>query len=236
VAERTGTAVPRVHGARPPPPEWPREALAYPLRRPALFAGATLFLFALDLLQQWNLFVGWVAKAVALPVYLRWQFHAASMSAAGHDAPPGFARVLDMDRAGLRSFLRFLLVALALSAPGAILLMVGRPLPGAILLVVGSAGLSAVALSRAVGDPSVGRPMGAAGWVLRRPLALLVGSIGWWAAGLLEWLAVALSELSFAAAASAMFASRVLVTWLWLVSARAIGVAGRAWTPTASGA
>ncbi len=87
VAEKLGKAVAVVAGTRPPPPGWPVEALTFPLRRPgpALIAGGAVSWVLLDsvTLLPALAFLGYLLKLIALPLFVRWQIHEASMTAAG---------------------------------------------------------------------------------------------------------------------------------------------------------
>jgi hypothetical protein len=231
VAERLGRSVTPVAGARPPPPGWPREALAFPLRRVRVLLVATAVLIVLDVVTWAQPFVGWALKLFALPFFLRWQLRVASMSAAGHDAPVGWADAAGAERDDLRRMVRLLALAVALLAPGLLALALSLTVPAIVLLVVGCAWTAAAALGAAVGDPSLGRPGGAVEWMSRRPLGLLAGALGWVAAGAAEVAVLALADAPLAGALAAFVGLRLATAYAWLLSARALGVVGRAWSP-----
>jgi hypothetical protein len=221
VAERQGRAVEGVSGARPPPPGWPREAFRFPLRAPGpvLIAGWGALLALLDGVGTTPLWI--LVLFLKLPVLLfllRWFLHEAGMSAGGLDRPSGIARVLELERQSLKQFGGIAVCVLLALAPGAILLWREQVGWAIVVLLLGSAWLSTALL-------------GAAVWIVNRPLGLLAGASGLWAAVAAEVAAFSLANSSFLTATLAALSLRAAFLYLWLVSARAVGVLGRAWTP-----
>jgi hypothetical protein len=235
LAERLGTAIPQVAGARPPPPGWPREALRFPLKKPGLGAvlGGTAFLALLDVLSWWNLFAGGLLKALALPFYVRWHLHVVATSAGGHDHPATWLAAVDLHPDHFRQLLTLLLQAFVLLAPGVGVLVWGPTALGLLLLLLGSVWLAVAVLGSALGDGKLVLPWHAVAWISTRPLPLLVGASAFWAAGLAEWLVAALASAPLPAALAVFLPMRFAVLWLWLLSARALGVLGREWSPWA---
>jgi hypothetical protein len=120
-AEKHGRAVERVAGPRPPPPDWPREALSYPVRGAGgvYLLGCAAALVALDLLV-WSpglTFLSWLLKLPALLFVLRWEIDLVGMTAAGRDEPVGFLRALALDRDGIAALRRLLLGLAITSSP-----------------------------------------------------------------------------------------------------------------------
>jgi hypothetical protein len=233
VAERLGRAVAPVAGARPPPPGWPREAIVFPLRRPGMgsIAGAALLLVLLDLLGWWNLFAGLVLKLLVLPFFVRWQLHVASMSAGGRDEPQPWLDAVDLQGGEFRRLLHLGLVAGALVLPGVVFLLVGSTAVGVALLVLASAWLAVAALGAALDDPGLAWPWRALPWIAAGPHWLVLAAAGWWAAALVERIDLALASVDVAPALGAFVLLRVAFVYVWLVSARVLGVVGRAWSP-----
>lgn len=234
-AEKRGRAVAVVAGRRPPPSGWPQEALAFPLRRPGprTIVGAGVLLVLLDLAWRWNLFVGLLLQLAVLPFLLRWQLHVASTTAGGRDAPPGWGGAMEMSREHVRGLGVLLLVAAVLLAPGLLALHWDRPGLAVILFLAAGLWLAAGALGQAVGDARLLRPWHALSWIARRPLGLLVSTTGWWATGLVAWAMLALSDAPTLGFLAASLGLRVAMLYLWLLSARTLGVVGRSWTPFA---
>lgn len=235
LAEKQGRAVGVVSGRRPDPLHWPSEAFLFPFRRPGrvTMVSGTGFWVLLDLAECGNFFLGLFLKVLVVPLFLRWQFHVASMTAGGQDEPASWGSAMDLTRGQIWGIARFLVAAVLLLAPGAIAAALERPVLGFVLLVLGSLWLAAGALGEAVGDPSFLRPWNAVAWVGRRPLGLLASTVGWWAAGFIEVAVYALSDAPLLLALLASVAMRLVFLYLWLVSARALGVVGRAWSPWA---
>jgi len=232
VAERRGDAVAMETGKRPPPEGWPGEAFAFPLRKPGLqtIAGAAIFLMLLDLLSRANFFLGLLFKLFAVIFFLRWQLHVASKTAAGHDVPAGWAGAVDMSRERLRGIGILLVAALLLVLPGVVADLLERPALAVVLFLAGGVLLAAGALSQVVGDPTLMRPWNVLAWIARRPLGLLAATAGWWAAGWTEILLWWMRDASTGAYLAASLGLRLVGMYLWLLSARALGVVGRSWS------
>ena len=102
VAERAGTERPRGTEALADPPDWPKEALQFPLRAPGgaflLVGFSGLYLFDLVGLFGGLLFLAWIAKLLIFAYLLRGQFHVIGTSAAGDDRPRGWEKALQFDR------------------------------------------------------------------------------------------------------------------------------------------
>jgi hypothetical protein len=241
-AEKHGQAVERVAGPRPPPPDWPREALSFPIRGAGggLLAAATVALLALDL-PLWTgglRFASWLLKIPALLFFVRWQLDLAGMTAAGRDEPNGFLRALALDADGVAA-LRTLVAWLALTlGPAALLWLLGPAMIGLLddahtgwrvtLGLLGSLWLAVVGLSLALSDARLRRPWVTLSWIARRPLALLVGASGWWALGLAEVALGALSATGDWATLPLAIGVRGASVYLAMLAARALGVVGRA--------
>jgi hypothetical protein len=232
VAERRGEAVEIVAGRRPPPEGWPAEAFTFPLRPPgpATIAGAAVLLTLLDLASRANFFLGLLLKVLAAFFFLRWQLHVASRTAAGRDEPAGWAAAMDMSREQIRSVGMLLVAALVFSIPGILADVLERPGLAIGLFVLGGLWLAAGALGRTVGDPSLIRPWHALAWIVRRPLGMLVATAGWWAAGWTEILVWWMRDTSTGLYLAACLGLRLVGMYLWLLSARALGVVGRSWS------
>jgi hypothetical protein len=245
VAERRGEAVGVETGAREPPPGWPLEALAFPWRRPgwALILGSAAVWTALDVLclVEPVAALGYLLKLLLLPFFLQWFLHVVGQSAAGYDRPAGWLAAMELDRDRVVGLGRLLVVAALLAVPPLVAGKVGRDGLAVVLLVVGSLWLSAGALGQALGAPGLLWPWNALAWVGRRPLALLVGASAAWAIVLAEIAVKTLGEgagtpageggggLSIGSAIACL-GIRLALFYVWLVAARALGVAGRSWT------
>lgn len=232
VAEKRGDAIRATTGPRPPPEGWPGEALSFPLRPPgplAIGVGGVL-LALLDLVTRGNFFLGLLLKLVALVLFLRWQLHVASRSAAGHDVPAGWGGAMDMRREHVRGIGIVLVAAVVLCAPGIVAGVLERPFLALVLFLVGGVLLAAGALSQVVGDPTLMRPWNVLAWVGKRPLGLLAGTAGWWAAGWTEVVLGRMGDASTPLYLLTAIALRVAGLYLWLLSARALGVVGRSWS------
>jgi hypothetical protein len=173
------------------------------------------------------LFLAWMLKVPLLLLLVRWFLHEVGMSAGGLDRPSGMARVLELDREAYVTFRGVLFALLILLGPGAGFWIAGRAGIAVGLLLGGSALLAAYLLGSAVGDPALRRPWSAAEWLVRRPLVLLGGTLGLWAAVLAEWAAARASSLPFLGAALLCLLLRLAMLYLWLLSARLLGVLGR---------
>jgi hypothetical protein len=235
VAERKGAATPRGAVERiPVPPGWPAEAFQFPLRKPgpALFVMGVLTLFLLDLLglSEAVRFPGWMLKLMLLVFVLRAQFQIIGTSAAGRDGPYGWRAALAFDWDDLKLYWRTLLFFAGALLPGTLLWVFEVAAPGVALLVLGSMYAAVVALGAALKDPRLKWPVGAIKWMSTRPLHCLAGSLGWWT---LLGSEIALHHLVTQGAVVYAFVALVLrvgCLYMLLLSARAIGVMGRAWT------
>ncbi len=233
VAERLGQEVERIAGARPPPPGWPLEALSFPLRAPgpAQIAGGTAAFVLLDALGQWNVFAGYVPRLALYVFFLAWQLHVARRSASGHDRPGRWIDAIDLSTSALRE-VGWFTVWLVLATVATLLVFHFASVVAGVLLVAGAAlYLATWALASVVGDLRVRRIDVAVGWMLARPLALLVGAAGWVVAAVIERSLVSGLALDLGVALLVSAAARAAMVYVWLVSARALGVVGRAWSP-----
>jgi hypothetical protein len=161
---------------------------------------------------------------------LRAQFHVIGTSAAGRDRPEGWREALAFDWDELRVYWRTLLFFAGALLPGSLLWIFEVVTPGVLLLVLGSMYASVVALGAALRDPRLKWPWGALRWMATRPLHCLAGSLGWW---VLFGSEIALSRLLAEGPVVYGFVSLVLraaCLYALLLSARALGVMGRAWT------
>ncbi len=240
VAERRGTAVARVAGVRDYPPGWPLEALRFPIRGhgAGLLAGTTGAVFALDLLG-WPpslTFLSWLVKTPALLFVVRWQLDLVGRSAAGQDAPTGWATALEVDRDGVKTFGRFLLWCFVLLLPHNVLWLLGPSGLGWLagtgawevgLLIAASGWMAVVALGWALEEPRLRRPWVTAAWLWSRPLTCLAGSVGWWALGVTEAAILALAKSEVWAGLPAALVLRATSIYALMVSARVLGVLGR---------
>ena len=118
-----------------------------------------------------------------------------------------------------------------LLTPGVLVLAFGNTVLGLVLVCAGSMYAAVVALGAALGDPSLKYPWNAFGWMGRRPLSCLAGSVGWWVLFLAEWSLGSLSDPGLGLLAFLSLVLRAACFYALLVSARAIGVMGRAWSP-----
>lgn len=234
VAERLGTDVELYAGQRPPPDDWPLEALSFPTRGDTVGAGVAVLVWVLlDFVAWWNLLLGAVLKVFAYVFFLRWQLSVANATAAGKDEPTPFAKVADIDMDGVKGIARLMGMIVALLAPGTVVLLLGSTAAGVLLLLAGLAWAGVAALGCVVGEPSLVLPWKALPWMGARPLALLAGTLGWVAAYGIESLELGLQGIGVFAAIALAVPLRVAFVYLWLLSARALGVLGRAWSPYA---
>ena len=232
VAERLGRDVERRAGRRPPPAGWPGEAFSFPFRGSPVGLGLAVGGWVLLDLASWsNLFVGTVLKALAYVFFLRWQLGVANATSAGRDEPSPFARVADVDMADLRGLARLLGLGAALVLPGIVLLLLERTAAGVLLLLVGLLWAAVAALGQVVGEPSLVLPWKALAWMGARPLGLWASTVGWVAAVGVEALVWAQHGTGAFAALALSIPARAAFVYLWLLSARALGVVGRAWSP-----
>ncbi len=235
VAERKGDVRERGADERlPPPAGWPSEALAFPLRKPgpACVALGVMALFLLDLLGTADAlrFPGWILKLFLLMFLLRMQFRVIGTSAAGRDGPEGWREALAFDREELSQYWRTMAFFAIALVPGTVLWLFGQVGLGIALLAVGSMYGAVVALGAALRDPALKWPWRALTWVVTRPVHCLLGSLGWWVLLVVE---IALHNLLDDGPVVYGFVAVVLRSaclYALLVSARVIGVMGRAWT------
>ena len=108
--------------------------------------------------------------------------------------------------------------------------MFGRSGLALVLFLGGGMLLAVGALGQVVGDPTLIRPWNALAWIARHPLGLLAATAGWWAAGWTEILVWWMRDASTGLYVPACFALRLVGMYLWLLSARALGVVGRSWS------
>jgi len=137
---------------------------------------------------------------------------------------------MNMSGAQIRGVGILLLAALVLAGPGIVADVLERPTLAVVLFLAGGLLLAAGALSQVVGDPTLMRPWNALAWIARRPLGLLVATAGWWAAGWTEIFVWWMRDLSVGWYLVATFGLRLVGMYLWLLSARALGVVGRSWS------
>lgn len=232
VAERRGDAVAIVAGRRAPPEGWPAEAFSFPLRAPGpqTIAVAALLLTGLDLVSRANFFFGLILKLVAAILFLRWQLHVATKTAAGHDVPSGWAGAMELTSEKIRGVGILLVAALVLAGPGIVADVLERPGLAIVLFLAGGVLLAAGALGQVVGDPTLVRPWNALAWIARHPLGLLATTAGWWAAGWTEILIWWMRDAPIGLFIAGSLALRLAGMYLWLLSARALGVVGRSWS------
>ncbi len=234
VAERRGQEIELRAGRRPPPPDWPVEAFSFPMRGDLVGLGIALGIWVLlDLVAWWNPFVGVTLKVLAYVFFLRWQLSVASTSASGQDVPTPFARVSDIDMEGLKALGRLVAIIVALALPGIVLLLLGKTAAGLFLVVAGLLWAGVAALGTVVGEPSLVLPWKALPWMGARPLGLLAATVGWVVAVGVEWFEGTQSGIGAFPAIVLAIVLRTAFVYLWLVSARALGVVGRAWSPYA---
>lgn len=232
VAERKGTAVDSTPDALPPPANWPREMFAFPLRNPgaAFFAG----IGGTFVLADWLGTVPELYFPARVLIVLTWicalrvQAKVIGQSAAGQDRPVRWHDALQLDTRDLSPLSRFLAVYVSCFVlPQALLLWLDTS-AGVWIALLLSPVLAVVMLGWALGDPSLKWPWNALEWLARRPLEFVVGAAGWWALWYGQ-LAVDASAAPWRFALSPLV--RFASLYLLLVSARAVGVAGRSWTP-----
>ncbi len=235
LAERKGEARPR-GAAEPvaPPPGWPREALAFPFRRPGpsflLTGGVGLFL--LDLLGTVEAlqFPGWVLKLFLLVFLLRAWLHVIATTAAGRDEAHGWSEALNFDFEELWRYARTLALLTVVLLPGFLVWQFGNQGTGVAVFLLGSLYASVIALGAALQDPSLKYPWHALRWMVTRPLHCLVGGAGWWLMATTELVLVDMVAASTASQLAVAVALRALGLILLLICARVLGVMGRAWT------
>lgn len=228
VAERQGEDRPvGATEALANPPDWPREALSFPLRGPGpgfmLFAGGLLFVFDMLVMFEQVRWLGWALQLFALVFILRAVFAVIGSSAAGRDDAYGWAKALQFEGDDLFPWLRTVIWFAVCLLPGPILIAFDQVGWGIAMLVLGSMYASVVALADGLGDRSQRMPWHAARWMLTRPISCLVGSVGWWAL-------VPQRDGSGVGYVLSALALRAAGAYLLLFSARVLGVMGRSWT------
>ena len=232
LAERKGSAVPTTPDALPPPPNWPGEVFSFPLRKPgrSFFVGVGGAFVLADYLSAAGplLFVSYVLWVVIWVCALRAQAAVVGQSAAGKDGPVGWQSAMELDFTGLSATARFVVFyVLGWILPFWLARLFG--LDGAVwVAVVLSPYLAVLMLGWATGDRTLKWPWKALAWIARRPLEFLVGALGWWALWYGQQL-IMFQPLPLLLVLSPII--RFASLYVLLVSARAIGVAGRSWTP-----
>ena len=234
VAERAGEEVPRGSEDVPMPADWPGEALAFPFRAPGpgfiLMGVVVLLPLDLMLVSSAVAFVGWVLKLLLILFVLRAQLLVIGSSAAGHDVPLGWRKALVFERDDLGAYARTVLLFVLLIAPGCFVLAFGNVWLGMLLVAVGSMYAAVVALGAALQDRTIKRPWNAFGWIGRWPLYCVVGSLAWWLLVLTEWSLASSADQGLTLIAFLSVILRFAGFYALLLSARAIGVMGRAWS------
>ena len=233
LAERKGTAVPTTTDALPAPPGWPGELVSFPLRPPGptflCAMGGSFVIVDLMACFTFLVFPAFVLLILMWVFCLRAQQGVIGKSAAGKDSPIGWLNALELDYGALRQMWVFGLVFIVLFLSPLALAM--KWLPGTTIALVLSPYLAVAMLGWSLGDHTLVRPWKALPWLARRPLEFVVGTLGWWAL----WYGGALIGPAYEhgppAVLMASAAVRAATIYLLLVSARAIGVAGRSWTP-----
>lgn len=232
LAERKGTAVPTTPDALPPPPNWPAEMFSFPLRKPggSFFFGVGCAFVLADYLSAAGpmLFVSYVLWVLFFVCALRAQAAIVGQCAAGKDRPVGWQSAMELDFTGLSTTARFLVFYfLGWILPFWLARFFG--LDGAVWVAVAfSPYLAVLMLGWATGDRTLKWPWKALEWIVRRPLEFLVGALGWWALSFGQSL-IMFKPLPLLLVLSPIV--RLASLYVLLVSARAIGVAGRSWTP-----
>lgn len=222
-------------GPLPPPPDWPREALRFPLRRKAPFLGALAFGVAADLCQRVNPFLGGLAWLLVTALHLQWQVRSVARTATGDDAAPALL-AFGFEPAALRWAGLFLVSF----APALIAFFVpylrdlSNPVrsPGETAFLVAAVAIPlavlfpAAMLGCAFDDRSFARPLVALRWFLRGILPFLSVPVAW---GVVALGHVA-NPAGIGAVAGLVGLSVVLRgagLFALLVSARGLGVLGR---------
>jgi len=235
VAERLGRDVPRGGGPVAAPPEWPREAFQFPLRRPGpafLLTASVLFLLtdAVALVPQ-VAFLGWLMRLFVFVWCLRALVLVAGQGAAGHDEPRGWADAAQVDREEGLSLLWVLGLGAAALLPGLVFLFLDRTTLALLLLAVGLLPWAPLLLGWALRDSRLRRPWTALGWAWRHPRPLLATGGLLCVLVLLETAIAALGSQAAVLVLATAAVLRVTCAYVWLLVARVLGVAGRSWTP-----
>ncbi len=235
VAERKGEAPPRATENLGNPPDWPQEALSFPMRPPgpAFLAFVMVPFFLMDLMGYADAvrFFAWVLKLLFLVFVLRAQFAVIGSSAAGHDAPVHWKNALQFDKEDFWRYVWTMALVIGLHVPGIVFWFMENYFVAILLLVLGSMYASVVAMGEGLKDSSLRLPWRAFPWIKRGPFHCVVGCVAWWALLAVEPALVGLSEQSFGLVAFVALALRAVCAYLLLVSARALGVLARAWQP-----
>ena len=245
-------------GPLAPPPGWPREAFAYPVRDRIAFGVAVGTWTLLDLVGGLNAALGWVTVLVVLPFVARWQARAVARTASGADVAPAAADV-DLDARdsdprwgladavwsmeGLRSFgllaAYFVPAAVPFLAP-----YLRNPAQPArtpsetawmwtFVLVPLVVLAPAFLLAGAFDDRELRKPWVAARWFLRGPVAFLAVAASWVVVLLANlvppWAAARGTGL--VAIALLSVALRAACVYAVLLAARCLGVLGRRYEP-----
>ena len=232
VAERRGTAVEATPDALPPPPDWPREMFSFPLRKPgpAIFAGIGGTFVLADLVGALPdlAFPARILVVLTWVCALRVQAKVIGQSAAGQDRPVRWHDALQLDMQGLTPLARYMAVyVLCFVLPNMLYAWLDTH-AGTLVALGASPLLAVVTLGWALGDRSLKWPWNTLAWLVRRPFEFVVGALGWWALWYGQ-LAIDATDLPLRVVVSP--AARFASLYLLLVSARAIGIAGRSWTP-----
>ena len=244
---RAPTNLERISESIPPPPDWPREVLSYPLRTGARW----LFLFyALPLcVTDWVLAEtsvqahddpmrrGAVGHLLALGL-VHSILHVARRSAAGHDQlqQPAEATYLrggagwggsyrERYYAGYWTLFRAEVILIFPLMCLYLLAMTSWALAG---LCVASPLVAIASVAATLRDPGLLRPDRAFAWALRSPGAYLGMSLCWLVA--LGWTALLTSGSAHGAGLLLILLGRLAVTYLLIVAGRIAGVVARNWS------
>lgn len=235
VAERRGQARPRDDAILQRPEGWPIEALRFPLRPPGpmlVLVGTALFA-GLDILgTAWPdvRFLFLVGKLGLVWLIVHTQLTIAAEVAAGADRPVGWRRSTRVEGEDIWRTSLFVVLLGVYSVPGLLLWQVWEKTgPGVLLLVAVSLYASVMGLGLALDDRRMKWPWHALVWIVRRPLCCLVGSLGWWCLVLTEPAIRALDDVNLLVMGFVAVVLRAVGFYMLLVSARALGVMGRAW-------
>lgn len=235
VAERAGEAVPTTPDALPPPEGWPAEMWRFPLRAPGprLIAALVAVFVVLDLVAAFErvALLAYFGYVLLYVFCLRVQQGIVGTSAAGKDTARGWQSALEFDYGVLRKVAGYLVLwALGFALPMLVCAWFSRPGLGVLIAAAASPYLAVVTLGWALNDGSLKLPWNALAWLARRPIAFLVGTLGWWALWYSQVAVLHLAEQGPGVVFVASLGLRAAALYLLLVSARALGVAGRSWT------
>ncbi len=174
-------------------------------------------------------FLTWMLKPLLFGALLHGQFALIGSSASGKDDPVGWVEAVQFGDFDARAYARYAGFAL----PG-VFIAVGfflfhQPAIGLLVLLVALAYAAVLALGQALGDVRMRLPWVALPWVVRGPLHVAVGCVGW----LFGWVGEAVilyqQEVGIGMTAIVGIAVRLLCVYALFVSARALGVLGRQW-------